>query len=99
MLKSHLQAANSDNITLEALHLVGTNLLVLSSTASICSSTLIVDFGAFGHICNLCTLFLDICLASKINVVLPTHSQISVEFIGTIKISKDFVLHDVLFIH
>lgn len=36
--------------------------------------------------------------ASHITVVLPTLSRLSVKFIGTVRLSDTFILHDVLFI-
>lgn len=98
MLQSHLQAAETDNVTPPMTHVAGTCFLTFFSPIHHDSILWIIDSGTSSHICHQRSLFTDLRPASKISVVLPTHSWISVDLIGTIRLSDDFVLHDVLFI-
>lgn len=58
----------------------------------------VIDFGATTHICYSRELFTFIKPITGFNISFPDHPQLSVKIIGTVHISPDLLLVDVLFI-
>lgn len=83
MLQSHLKVAKDDNSTASISHVAGTCFAVYSNITH--NESWIIDSGASSHICHQRSL-----LVSHISVILPTSSQITVDYIGNIRLSYDF---------
>lgn len=75
----------------------------ITHVAGICSNspdtslgTWVIDSGATSHICHDRTLFSSMQPVDNISVVFPTQYRFMVEYIGTVNLSPDIILTEVL---
>lgn len=58
----------------------------------------VVDSGASAHVCFNRDLFVNLAPVSGISLSLPDHSRITVELVGSVQISADLLLTNVMFV-
>ncbi|KAJ4717700.1 Retrovirus-related Pol polyprotein from transposon TNT 1-94 [Melia azedarach] len=99
MLSNHLSdAKNGSDAAIPLIQASGT-CLSISINPIFCSSRYwIVDSGATSHICFSKHDFLSMKPVQNAFVILPNQSRISVQHIGTVKLSSQLVLDDVLYV-
>lgn len=59
----------------------------------------IVDSGATSHVCSDLNLFSEVCPISGVTVSLPNGTSVPISHTGTVRISDDLILYDVLHVN
>lgn len=96
MLQTQLQEPKVfEPSTFEIRHVAGN---CISNHKSYGLDTWVVDSGATSHICQYISLFIDLKHVDHVSITMPTHNKFFVKYIGSIQLTVDVVLQDVLFV-
>lgn len=99
MLQTHMtfpkmEAAGTSSTN----HIAGTCTHILATASTMYDEPWVIDSGAASHVCYNLSLFVSMHPATNTTVILPTKEQFTVEYIGTVRLSEDVILMDVLYV-
>ncbi|KAL4379256.1 hypothetical protein GQ457_02G035690 [Hibiscus cannabinus] len=101
MLTSQLQAASTAEVSSTSINLAmqGKLLSFISSLSSFdVQNSWIIDSGASRHVCYSKELFESLTPIQAGTILMPNKTFVSVKFAGTVRLSADFLLKDVLYV-